>query len=135
MKKKFITLLSAVMLLSVGFNTTSCNKDDDEKQEIKDAAAQGKEDGIAFANAYQNIKASYQGGGVLDAISKTSDATTIVNNAKKYKSSEDKVYKAEFIAGASGVAGWAEGQAEKILEGIDVNGTTAAIQTLINLFK
>lgn len=125
MKKKLFMLLSLATLAMVGFNTTACSDDDDDdnKQEIKDAAEQGKADGEAFAATYNSIKEK----GVL------SSATNIKNlysSIKKYKASEDKAYKGAFISAATGATGLAEEEVDKIMGNDSVNAVTDFLKEL-----
>ncbi|MCQ2191228.1 MAG: hypothetical protein MJZ23_00005 [Paludibacteraceae bacterium] len=138
MKKKFITLLSAVMLLSVGFNTTACGDDDDDDTPVvndstnggndnaKEASVkQGTADGKAFAELYTETKAK---GFTLD---NTTNIISLINSAKSYRNSEDKAYKAAYLAAASGATGLAEGQIEKLLGSESVE----ALLQIVNAVK
>ena len=93
MKTKIIALFAILALAFVGLNTTSCSKDDNDSSSTSDSASLGKTDGTAFANAYATYKA--KGYASVDGISAI---TTMLKYGTKYRNSNDKAYKAGFIA-------------------------------------
>lgn len=111
MKTKIIALFAVLALAFVGLNTTSCSKDDnDSSSSTSDSASLGKTDGTAFANAYATYKA--KGYASVDGISAI---TTMLKYGTKYRNSNDKAYKAGFIAAATGATGLAESQLTNLL--------------------
>lgn len=134
--KKIVIMLSFLASVSACFNLTSCNKDDDDNNstEYKDSSDSGKADGQAFADAYTKVKNSYS-----DSDSKTEflsnlllegDGARMISLMKKYKNSEDKVYKTSFVSASSGVTGWTESTLEKF----DVDNKVNLVKQLIELF-
>ena len=110
MKTKIIALFAVLALAFVGLNTTSCSKDDNDSSSTSDSASLGKTDGTAFANAYATYKA--KGYASVDGISAI---TTMLKYGTKYRNSNDKAYKAGFIAAATGATGLAESQLTNLL--------------------
>jgi hypothetical protein len=111
MKTKIIALFAVLALAFVGLNTTSCSKDDnDSSSSTSDSASLGKTDGTAFANAYATYKA--KGYASVDGISAI---TTMLKYGTKYRNSNNKAYKAGFIAAATGATGLAESQLTNLL--------------------
>ena len=100
MKTKIIALFAILALAFVGLNTTSCSKDDNDSSSTSDSASLGKTDGTAFANAYTAYKATN-----ATILSKTEAITTMLKYGTKYRNSNDKAYKAGFIAAATGATG------------------------------
>lgn len=127
--KKFFTLVSVLSLLFVSFNTTSCKDDDDDdngnKQEMKDAASQGDADGKEFASLYNEAKSAG-----------FTSATGISNIAKmftcgaKYRNSDNKAYKAAYLAAATGATGLAESTVTGLLGADSIDAITNLISTL-----
>ena len=123
MKTKIIALFAILALAFVGLNTTSCSKDDDNSSSsTSDSASLGKTDGTAFANAYATYKA--KGYTSVDGISAI---TTMLKYGTKYRNSNDKAYKAGFIAAATGATGLAESQLTNLLG----SESEAALLTLL----
>ena len=123
MKTKIIALFAVLALAFVGLNTTSCSKDDnDSSSSTSDSASLGKTDGTAFANAYATYKA--KGYTSVDGISAI---TTMLKYGTKYRNSNDKAYKAGFIAAATGATGLAESQLTNLLG----SESEAALLTLL----
>ena len=123
MKTKIIALFAVLALAFVGLNTTSCSKDDnDSSSSTSDSASLGKTDGTAFANAYATYKA--KGYASVDGISAI---TTMLKYGTKYRNSNDKAYKAGFIAAATGATGLAESQLTNLLG----SESEAALLTLL----
>ena len=123
MKTKIIALFAILALAFVGLNTTSCSKDDDNSSSsTSDSASLGKTDGTAFANAYATYKA--KGYASVDGISAI---TTMLKYGTKYRNSNDKAYKAGFIAAATGATGLAESQLTNLLG----SESEAALLTLL----
>lgn len=126
MKKKLIALLSICSLFFVSFNSVSCSKDDDDdKKEMKDAAAQGKEDGEAFAQLYNEAKEAG-----FTSETGISNIAKMFTSAKKYRNSEDRVYKSSYIAAASGATGLAEDKVESLLGSESISAITNLIKVL-----
>lgn len=122
MKTKIIALFAILALAFVGLNTTSCSKDDNDSSSTSDSASLGKTDGTAFANAYATYKA--KGYTSVDGISAI---TTMLKYGTKYRNSNDKAYKAGFIAAATGATGLAESQLTNLLG----SESEAALLTLL----
>ena len=123
MKTKIIALFAILALAFVGLNTTSCSKDDDDSSSsTSDSASLGKTDGTAFANAYATYKATN-----ATFLSKTEAITTMLKYGTKYRNSNDKAYKAGFIAAATGATGLAESQLTNLLG----SESEAALLTLL----
>ena len=122
MKTKIIALFAVLALAFVGLNTTSCSKDDNDSSSTSDSASLGKTDGTAFANAYATYKA--KGYTSVDGISAI---TTMLKYGTKYRNSNDKAYKAGFIAAATGATGLAESQLTNLLG----SESEAALLTLL----
>lgn len=122
MKTKIIALFAVLALAFVGLNTTSCSKDDNDSSSTSDSASLGKTDGTAFANAYATYKA--KGYASVDGISAI---TTMLKYGTKYRNSNDKAYKAGFIAAATGATGLAESQLTNLLG----SESEAALLTLL----
>ena len=122
MKTKIIALFAILALAFVGLNTTSCSKDDNDSSSTSDSASLGKTDGTAFANAYATYKA--KGYASVDGISAI---TTMLKYGTKYRNSNDKAYKAGFIAAATGATGLAESQLTNLLG----SESEAALLTLL----
>ena len=123
MKTKIIALFAILALAFVGLNTTSCSKDDDDSSSsTSDSASLGKTDGTAFANAYATYKATN-----ATLLSKTEAITTMLKYGTKYRNSNDKAYKAGFIAAATGATGLAESQLTNLLG----SESEAALLTLL----
>ena len=119
MKTKIIALFAILALAFVGLNTTSCSKDDDNSSSsTSDSASLGKTDGTAFANAYATYKAKGNGCASVD---------TMLKYGKKYRNSNNKAYKAGFIAAATGATGLAESQLTNLLG----SESEAALLTLL----
>ena len=122
MKTKIIALFAVLALAFVGLNTTSCSKDDNDSSSTSDSASLGKTDGTAFANAYTAYKATN-----ATILSKTEAITTMLKYGTKYRNSNDKAYKAGFIAAATGATGLAESQLTNLLG----SESEAALLTLL----
>ena len=119
MKTKIIALFAILALAFVGLNTTSCSKDDDNSSSsTSDSASLGKTDGTAFANAYATYKAKGNGCASVD---------TMLKYGTKYRNSNDKAYKAGFIATATVSTGLAESQLTNLLG----SESEAALLTLL----
>ena len=126
MKTKIIALFAILALAFVGLNTTSCSKDDDDSSSsTSDSASLGKTDGTAFANAYATYKA--KGYTSVDGISAI---TTMLKYGTKYRNSNDKAYKAGFIAAATGATGLAESQLTNLLESESESDIIAFMKTM-----
>ena len=133
MKTKIIALFAVLALAFVGLNTTSCSKDDNDSSSTSDSASLGKTDGTAFANAYATYKAKgytsvYENYAIptitVDGISAID---TMLKYGTKYRNSNDKAYKAGFIAAATGATGLAESQLTNLLG----SESEAALLTLL----
>ncbi|MBQ0030291.1 MAG: hypothetical protein MJZ24_08210 [Paludibacteraceae bacterium] len=129
MKKKFLVFLSAITLLSVAFNSTACSKDsdNDDNSELTDSKSKGKADGAKFAEAYNKVKANGLNlTGVATSLVDGS-ASSLLSSGATYRSSEDKAYKAAFLAEATGATSLAESKVTEIL-GADNLG---ALETIL----
>ena len=122
MKTKIIALFAILALAFVGLNTTSCSKDDNDSSSTSDSASLGKTDGTAFANAYATYKAT-----LYTSVDGISAITTMLKYGTKYRNSNDKAYKAGFIAAATGATGLAESQLTNLLG----SESEAALLTLL----
>ena len=122
MKTKIIALFAVLALAFIGLNTTSCSKDDNDSSSTSDSASLGKTDGTAFANAYATYKAT-----CYTSVDGISAITTMLKYGTKYRNSNDKAYKAGFIAAATGATGLAESQLTNLLG----SESEAALLTLL----
>ena len=126
MKTKIIALFAILALAFVGLNTTSCSKDDDDSSSsTSDSASLGKTDGTAFANAYATYKA--KGYASVDGISAI---TTMLKYCTNYRNSNNKAYKAGFIAAATGATGLAESQLTNLLGSESESALLTLLKTL-----
>jgi hypothetical protein len=121
MKTKIIALFAILALAFVGLNTTSCSKDDNDNDSTSDSASLGKTDGTAFANAYATYKAKGNGCASVD---------TMLKYGKKYRNSNDKAYKAGFIAAATRVTVLTESQLIALLESESESDIIACMKTM-----
>ena len=139
MKKKLLILFSAVAVAFVSASVTACSDDDDDddkQAEVDSASSEFKSasaDGEAFAEAYNAAKDAIAANGATDVTALTKVAAAI-SAGQKYKSSNDKTYKAGFISGATGATGLAEDQIEKILNNDKVSAAKQILE-IINATK
>ena len=124
MKTKIIALFAILALAFVGLNTTSCSKDDDDSssstsdsaycskddndsiEAAADSFSSGKTDGTIFADTYAMRGAAFG----IDFI--------LEEYGAKYRNSNDKAYKAGFVAAATGATGLTESQLIALLESL-----------------
>ena len=131
MKTKIIALFAILALAFVGLNTTSCSKDDDnsssstsdsascskavnDSSSAADSFSLGETDGAEFANAYVTYEA-YAPYEAYDSIFVNKLYAITMEYSTKYRNSNDKAYKAGFIAAATGATGLAESQLTNLL--------------------
>ena len=133
MKTKIIALFAILALAFVGLNTTSCSKDDNDNDSTSDSAScskavndsssaadsfsLGETDGAEFANAYVTYEA-YAPYEAYDSIFVNKLYAITMEYSTKYRNSNDKAYKAGFIAAATGATGLAESQLIALLESL-----------------